>query len=736
MVRAGGLRVTGVVAVTAVGILVGATVAASEPAPPLGGTRQGATTANSVMTWDALQDDRRVRAAAARPDSDTFSVPGPRAALLQRVRRAPRVGAAPSAAAVSSVDGPVTVQHGSSVRSIDPATGAVSSQRLPTDASLPTWGPAGDRLLAVRGGTNPHLVLTDEDGASNRVDYGSDDSVARPRVPLAWSPFGDSATMATSAPAGVNYQLNPYAHGWYFHTGAHVPEVSPTVNGYGDLVVTKWSEPAADPSLPRRHGLTVTRGSYPDGRQPSGPTVDISTGPYTDFGAPAIGLAPGGSVLEQSEEYLALPVRLPASAGGPGLYVDHADGQGLVRVAALGAVCSGQQFAFSPGHTRLAYLEAVGPAGAECSRTRLWVMDAEGARYGGRAPRLVADSGSGAPFSSMSWKARTPAPFAGRVAGVDRIATGIAASRVLFTDRAARTAVVAGAQAFPDALAATPLAGRLGGPLLLSKAGGLDNRVAAELVRAVAPGATVFLVGGPGVLGSAVEKAVAAKGFRVVRLAGADRFETAVRIARHLDANDPRPATWPNKPVLVADGAGFSDALVAGPAASHWFGTVVLTNGSRLPAVTRAYLKDVLAADGTAKEQWLNAIGGSAVRAVEGDAATRGKVDWIAGTDRYQTAEYVARTFFWAPSVAGMADGRNWPDAVTGGTAMAHLGMPLLLVNGSSTPAPTEAWWRLTRSATDAVVAFGGAAVVPDARVRHAQQLGGSQTPLWGPDLL
>jgi hypothetical protein len=83
-----------------------------------------------------------------------------------------------------------------------------------------------------------------------------------------------------------------------------------------------------------------------------------------------------------------------------------------------------------------------------------------------------------------------------------------------------------------------------------------------------------------------------------------------------------------------------------------------------------------------------------------------------------------------------MADGRNWPDAASGGVAMAHLGMPLLLVNGATAPSPTQSWWRLTRSATDAVVAFGSAAVVPDAPVKRAQLLGGGQTALWGPDLL
>ncbi len=732
------MRVTGVVCLTVFSTALGCAGAASaEPVPAPSRARVVASAVGAEQSWTQLQADRRARSATARPDSDTFSVAGPRAALLERVRsQVPRVGPAPTASATTAIDGPITVQQGSAVRSFDPVTGAASAQRFAAGSSLPAWGPAGDRLMTQMGGSSPEVVLTDEDGASNLVNLGSDKSVTRPRWQAAWSPFGDSANVATNATAGGSYQVNPYARGWYFHTGGHIPEQSPVVNSYGDLIVTKWSEATSDPAAPRRHGLTVTRGSYPDGRQPSGPTVDVSTAPYTDFGSPAIGLAPDGSVAELSSDYLALPIRLPAGSGGAGLFVDHADGAGLTRVASIGAVCPGSQVAFSPSHGRIAYLEAAGPAGKECSRTRLWVMEADGERYGTTAPRLVADSGTGGPFESMSWKAQTPAPFAGRISGPDRVATGVAASRVLFAPGTARVAVLAGSDAYADALVATPLAGRMGGPLLLTRSTSLDGRVAGELTRAMLPGATVYLVGGPSAVGEAVADAVEARGFSVVRLAGRDRFETAVRIARELDQKDPRPETYPHSPVLVADGTGFADALVAGPAASHWFGTVVLSDGARLPASTKAYLKDAMAASPESSERWMNAVGAAAVQAVASDALTAGKFDSAYGRDRYETAEAVARTFFWAPSVAGVADGRNWPDAATGGVAMAHLGMPLMLVNGSTTPTPTQNWWRLTRSATDAVVAFGSAAVVTDAPVNRAQELGGRQTALWGPDLL
>jgi putative cell wall-binding protein len=102
------------------------------------------------------------------------------------------------------------------------------------------------------------------------------------------------------------------------------------------------------------------------------------------------------------------------------------------------------------------------------------------------------------------------APFASlgveRVAGLDRYATAAALSARFFSPAVAAAFAATGAN-FPDALAAGPAAAAWGGPLLLVKGSSLPASAAAEFAR-LDPGA-IFIAGGPGVVGWAVQDSLA-----------------------------------------------------------------------------------------------------------------------------------------------------------------------------------------------------------------------------------
>ncbi len=688
-----------------------------------------AAAAGSGVTWSGVQADRRAQGGAARPNSDTFSSPGPRSGVLARIAvGVDRIGQPPAAGVARSVDGAIGVVQDGVARDVDPTSGAITTASTPVGTQLAVWGPAGDRVMAqLPGDPSPGVVVTDEDGHSNRVVLPPEFGSARPLQQVSWSPFGDSATAATVDASALNLGVNPSALGWYFRTGAR-PLASPVINSYGDLVIsTSAGSVGVGPHL------SVTPASYPDGREPTRAPFDLVTPAWKSVGGAAVGLAPRGSVGARSKEFLAVPADL--GSRGRQLFVDEANSTGFVGVADLGAICPEmQQVAFAPGHSRLAYLEAAGPSGSECSRTRLWVLDAVDGSYAAGRARLLADSGGGSAFLGLSWKATTPIALAGRIGGRDRIATAVASSRVFFAQGQARTAVVVGSAAAPDALAATPLAGRLGGPLLLTGAERLDPRVSAELARSLPRGATVHVVGGRSAVGRGVAADLQSRGYVVNRLAGADRYATAVAVATYLDTVAPQGNVFPQNPVFVTDGQDFPDALVAGPAASHVFGTLVLSKGANLPASTERYLS--AATTDPTRDRVVNSVGRSAEQAVAKEPTLSDRNDPVTGRDRYDTAAMVAQRYFFAPSVAGIVDGLAWPDAASGGAAMAHLGMPLLLVRGGTAPQATRDWWSLTRSSTDAVIAFGSASVVPERAIRIGQQLAGRQTALWGPDLL
>jgi hypothetical protein len=318
------------------------------------------------------------------------------------------------------------------------------------------------------------------------------------------------------------------------------------------------------------------------------------------------------------------------------------------------------------------------------------------------------------------------APIADRLGGTDRIDTAVKASQWSFDTigqggRRAATAVLARSDTFPDALAGTALAIQAGGPLLLTPSTALDSAVGTELQRILPRGATVYLLGGTAALSPAIAQAVIRLGFTPQRLGGLDRYATAVAIATAISGVHPVS-------VLLATGTNFPDALTAGVAAgqdrysmrnpySPGGGVVVLTDGTTMPAVTRAYLMSL---DFGPAPVALYAVGGPAVAALDsafpywpGGGAIR-----LAGADRYATAVKVATSALFGSgahgryTIAGIATGLNFPDAMSGGTLIGAQGGPLLLA-GTNGLAPAENAILIAGHLSDIAV-IGGTTAVPE----------------------
>lgn len=279
-----------------------------------------------------------------------------------------------------------------------------------------------------------------------------------------------------------------------------------------------------------------------------------------------------------------------------------------------------------------------------------------------------------------------------RVFGADRESTAVAASASAFPAAGSASAVVlARSDAFADALTGGPLAAARHAPLLLTSTGALDATTKAEIGRVLPAGGTVYLLGGTSALSDAVASAVTALGDVPMRIAGSDRYATAVAIADAL--GDPTT-------VFEATGLNFPDALSAVPAAISTHAAILLTDGSAQAPVTAAYL--------SAHPGPRYAIGGSAAWADPTATA-------FAGTDRYDTSAAVAYAFFPKASAASVADGDNFPDALAGGPLAGVAGQPMLLVNPVGGVAEPIAAYLFTHAGkTTAVRAFGGSAAVTD----------------------
>ena len=75
----------------------------------------------------------------------------------------------------------------------------------------------------------------------------------------------------------------------------------------------------------------------------------------------------------------------------------------------------------------------------------------------------------------------------------------------------------------------------------------------------------------------------------------------------------------------------------------------------------------------------------------------------------------MAEHFFTSVTVAGVASGEVFPDALSGGSHIAALGGPLLLTQPNALPATVQAWFAANGGSITTVFLYGGPATVADA---------------------
>lgn len=164
----------------------------------------------------------------------------------------------------------------------------------------------------------------------------------------------------------------------------------------------------------------------------------------------------------------------------------------------------------------------------------------------------------------------------------------------------------------------------------------------------------------------------------VDRIAGTDRYDTAVKISR--EAFEPGEATV----AYIATGENFPDALSAAPAAARVGAPVLLT--------PRAWLADpVLQELQRLDVDVVKIVGGtpSVSEAVAAHLRDAGfQVERIAGSDRYETSRAIIADAFTETPVDAVyvATGQNFPDALSAAAAAGSRNSPVLLVPPSLAP--------------------------------------------------
>lgn len=261
----------------------------------------------------------------------------------------------------------------------------------------------------------------------------------------------------------------------------------------------------------------------------------------------------------------------------------------------------------------------------------------------------------------------------GRLYGKDRYATAVEVSKNGW--KKSDMAVIANGTAYADALVAAPLAANYNAPILLTEAGKLTEATKTELKRLGVK--TVYVVGGTSVISEATVKEMAKMGIDVVRLGGANRYETSLAVATQID----RQKNVEN--IYVAGGYAPADALTISSKAATDKTPIILVEAKKVPKKVLSWLKNQ-------KLKSAYVIGGETVvkNSVMKDLNKITSQDIsknrIGGADRYETNALVIEKLF-AKEQKNMyvTESMKLVDSLVVAPLAAKTGSPVIITNSN-----------------------------------------------------
>ena len=232
---------------------------------------------------------------------------------------------------------------------------------------------------------------------------------------------------------------------------------------------------------------------------------------------------------------------------------------------------------------------AAGPAAAAKGTavllvTRDTVPGVTRSRLAELKPRQIFVLGGSAAVSDAVVAELSPLATAGamRLAGNDRYGTATAVSSNAFTTPLVPVVYIATGASFPDALTGGAAGALRGGPILLVERDQIPSATSTELRRLLPR--SIVILGGTGAVSENVETQLHTYAADVSRVAGSDRYASAVALSKALFPSGAGSA-------LVATGVNFPDALAGGPVAGTAKVPLLLVPGRCMTNVVRLELE-------------------------------------------------------------------------------------------------------------------------------------------------
>ena len=270
------------------------------------------------------------------------------------------------------------------------------------------------------------------------------------------------------------------------------------------------------------------------------------------------------------------------------------------------------------------------------------------------------------------------------LAGLDRFETAIEVSKDAFKDNEATNIVLVAGNSIADGLAATPFAKQENAPVLLTGTDKVSDNTMNEIERVLhnKGEGKVYLVGGESNISKKVETQLKAKGLKIERIAGEDRFETSLEIAKKMSSTDE---------IFVAGGYAQADAMSIAAVAAK--GGAEETDANPILLVPTTGLTKDQTKFVTNLTTKAYVVGGetsvSADVEIELEKMPNVSIKRIAGVDRQETNAKVVKEFYVKDSFdtvyVAKSDNNSLVDALAVGVAAASetKAAPVLLATDS-----------------------------------------------------
>ena len=294
-------------------------------------------------------------------------------------------------------------------------------------------------------------------------------------------------------------------------------------------------------------------------------------------------------------------------------------------------------------------------------------------------------------------------PTVNRLAGQDRYET---AATIAKQWSHSDYAILVSGENYPDALASAPLAQKHKAPILLTASDSLPAPTKQALADLEVN--QVIIIGGTGVIAPSMEAELQAMGISTTRLAGQNRYETALKIADQVQSSPSQ--------LFVCTGDDFADALSVAPIAAIEQIPIILVSGDSLASSVQEYL-DLNSAHITKTF----VIGYSDV--IRDQVAGQfPHVERIVGADKYARNIAVNEQFnhLFSTEALCIANGEGFADALAGSALAAQKSQPILLVN-NATPDTTKKYYQQRLAGLEQITVFGGTEVIPDQVIQNLQ---------------